>query len=192
MECVKNEKVVRELKGGESFGEQALYQSGMRTLSVRAGSDCKCLALSRNSVQEILGAKIQQVIEGNWSRWAIEKNDVFTKLTKLQIEKWIQNAVIRKVSANEIILAKNNPLTKLIIVIGGDLAYGSQTISKGSVFGSHFMFPSANLTKKLSDDLKATGSEATISETSVELFSRIIGGKLEEVFNKNKNSHEVA
>lgn len=144
-ECVKGGKVLRELKKHESFGEQALYASGHRTLTVRAGEECRCLALSRGDLQDILGNEIQKVIQGNWSRWAIEKDPVFCQLTSLQTEKWIMNAEVSKKEANEVILPKDSTLSSVIIILNGDLKFGSNIYSKGTVFGGDYLYPRENL-----------------------------------------------
>lgn len=144
--CVKNGNVIRELTTGQSFGEQALYDSGHRTLTVVAGENCKCLALSRGDLRNILGTEqIRDVISGNWSRWAIEKDPVFQNLTKLQIEKWIQNAEISKPEKNQILLSKDSTLTAIVIVLNGELSFGSKIYQKGSVFGADYLYPKENV-----------------------------------------------
>ena len=147
-ECVKENNIIRELKSGESFGEQALYESGHRTMTVRAGTDCACLALSRGDLQEILGARIQQVVQGNGSRWAIGNDKIFQNLTKLQIEKWIMNSEIKKCKSGEVLLEKGNPLSKIFIVLSGSMQYGAKKYGKGSVFEGEFLFPQANIKKQ--------------------------------------------
>ena len=42
-----NEHVVGTLKGGEFFGEMALFDSHLRSASVRAITDCECLVLTK-------------------------------------------------------------------------------------------------------------------------------------------------
>lgn len=137
--------MVRKLQVGDSFGEQALYESGVRSLSVRAGQDCMCLGLSRNALQEILGAKIQEVIEGNWSRWAVEKNPVFSRLTQLQVERWIQNGEVKTLPADQVLVEKGQPLKEVLIVINGELKYGEKTYGRGAVFEEKFLFPNKSL-----------------------------------------------
>ena len=196
-ECIKDGKVVRSLGIGDSFGESSLYESGVRSLSVRAGKDCICLGLSRNTLQEVLGAKIQEVIQGNWCRWAVEKNSVLKRLTKLQIEKWIQNSEVKKIPSDQILAEKGTLLKELFIVINGDIKYGDSEYSKGTVFGDKLIFPNASLktkysffTNRLSHNLKTT-SESELAIIKVDLFEKLIGGHLEDVFIKNIQSHEV-
>jgi cGMP-dependent protein kinase len=189
VECVKDGKPFRVLKEGESFGENALFQDGKRSLTVRAAQDCLCLSLSRDALQEILGAKIQEVIQGNWSRWAIEKNPMLSKLTKLQIEKWVQNATIKKVPQGTVLLDKNSTLTEIFIVLNGELKCGQSAYSKGTVFDDRFLYPSAKLKSKIGSDLIAS-EESEISVISTVQFFKLLGGSLEVVFVKNLQSHE--
>lgn len=149
-EVVKGNNVLREMKEGESFGEQALIASGNRAVTVRAGANCSCLALSRGDLQECFdeSTAIHVVIQANWSRWAIEKDKVFSKLTKLQIEKWIKRAEYKKLEEGDIILEKGKPLSKVIIVINGQLSFGNRNYGKGSVFEANYLYPSNNLNTK--------------------------------------------
>lgn len=180
------------LSAGESFGEQALYESAKRTLTVRAGTDCKCLALARGDLQSIMGTKILEVIKGNWTRWAIEKDPVFKDLTKLQIEKIIMNVEFtKKQPGGEVILERGSELTKVVIVLSGSLLYTTKTFPKGTLFDSSFLYPQSNTRNTLEDDL-ITGSEgAELAQISISRFHAVIGKNLEEVFQNNANSHEL-
>lgn len=183
-------KVVRNLKVGESFGEQALYESATRTLTVRAGTDLKCVALSRDKLQSIMGSKIQQVIQANWTRWALEKDQVLQRLTKLQIERLIQNCEFKKLTAGEMLLPKGSKLTRLYMITNGELKY-DKTYAKGEVFLSSFLYPQGNLNNQLDHDLMVGQRDTEVSVIDVSRFQTIIGLNLEEVFAKNLNSHEI-
>lgn len=147
-DCIKEGKSVRKLGLGDSFGEQALYESGVRSLTVKAAEDCVCLSLSRDALQESLGAKIQEVIQGNWGRWAFEKNSVLSKLTKLQVEKCILNSTTKKVAAGEKLVDKASRVSEVIIVIEGDLKFGDQPFPKGTVFSEKLLYPTSKLKQK--------------------------------------------
>lgn len=147
-DCIKEGKSVRKLPAGESFGEQALYEDGVRSLTVKAAEECTCLSLSRDALQETLGAKIQEVIQGNWARWAFEKSPMLKQLTKLQIEKIVMNSTPKNVVKDEKLLDKASTLTDLIIIIDGELKFGSQAFPKGTVFSEQFLQPTAKLKQK--------------------------------------------
>lgn len=181
---------MRKLESGDSFGEQALYESATRTLTVKAGTDCKCLALSRGDLQNIMGSKIQQVIQANWTRWAIEKDPVLLRLTKLQTERIIQNCEFKRLTGGELLLEKGSLLTKIFMVTNGELRY-NKSFTKGSVFSSTFLYPQANVHNKLEYDLLVGPEGAEASIIDVSRFQTIIGPNLEIVFANNLNSHEV-
>lgn len=147
-DCIKESKVIRKLGAGDSFGEQALYDDGVRSLTVRAADECVCLSLSRDALQECFGAEIQEVIRGNWARWAIEKNPTLCKLTKLQIEKWLLNATFSKVKAGQTVMEAGNCIKEIVIVINGELKMEDTAYSKGSVFDDKYLHPTSRLKKK--------------------------------------------
>jgi cGMP-dependent protein kinase len=188
---VKDKGVTRTLKAGESFGEQALYEDAKRGATIRAKTDCKCIALSRKDLQNIMGDKIQQVIQGNWSRWAIEKDDIFKQLTKLQIERWIVNTEVSKVRKDDIILESGSQLTKIVIVLNGSLLYGTTTYEKGRVFDSRFLYPQTNINRPLLFPLIVSSDTADISMIETSKFQSLIGTNLEQVFTNNLTSHEA-
>lgn len=137
-----------------------------------------------------MGSKIQQVIQANWTRWALEKDPVLQKLTKLQIERIIQNCEVRKLTGGDLLLEKNGPLSKIFIVINGSIRYDRQ-YAKGSVFSSAFLYPQGNFGNKLDHDLLVESGGAEASIIDVSRFQQIIGPNLEIVFANNLNSHEI-
>lgn len=147
VECIKDGKVIRELKEGDSFGEAALYSDGQRTVTVRSKNTSRLLALGRESLQNILGSQIQEVINSNSSRWSLEKNEVFKNLAKVQMEKWIRSAKIVKREAGEILAKKGERLKMLYLMIKGECSYGHQQFPKFTAFGHQFVYPDSSLNK---------------------------------------------
>jgi len=71
VDCIEeNGKVIRTIHAGETFGEAALYKAQTRSLSVKAKTVVKCIAIARDTLQNILGNKIEEVVNSNWQRWA--------------------------------------------------------------------------------------------------------------------------
>ena len=50
MGCFNEDKLIRYLSDGDSFGEQALYKDGRRSLTVKALEPTNCLAISRKTM----------------------------------------------------------------------------------------------------------------------------------------------
>jgi len=124
-----------------------MFASGQRSLSVRAKNTCRCLALGREALQSILGSEVQSVINSNFSRWAIEKNKVFEKLAKVQMEKWIRNATVTKYEKGTVLAKKGERLRMLYLVISGELSYKGQAFPQYTAFGDQFVYPDSNINK---------------------------------------------
>ena len=108
---------------GDSFGEQALYYNTQRTATVKALNDnVKCLALGRDTLTRILGDQVQTITFKNLQKWAFEKNNLLKKLTKIQIEKVIDNMVMANKIAGDVCFRKGTLCNqKIIIIIEGTL-----------------------------------------------------------------------
>ena len=46
VECIKGEKIIRTLKKGDNFGQKALLEGELRSLDVKAKTDCKIYSIS--------------------------------------------------------------------------------------------------------------------------------------------------
>jgi cGMP-dependent protein kinase 1 len=58
---------LNDLVAGKYFGERALYKNSIRSLTVKAKSDVvELLALGRDSLQQILGTKVEIAIYKNF------------------------------------------------------------------------------------------------------------------------------
>lgn len=93
------------------------------------------MALSREALSNILGAKINEVVNSNWSRWCLEKNDILKNLTKVQIERIIKNVKFKQYDADTVVQDKGYPLGKLILVLSGEISFEGKTFGKGVAFG---------------------------------------------------------
>lgn len=118
---VKGPNEIRKMTKGDSFGEQALYYKTVRSCSVKADTEVKCLALGRDVVTKILGDQIQVIVFKNTMRWAFEKNRKLMKLTLSQIEKIIEQMQVVQLKKNDIVFSKGEKCNKFIIMLEGNL-----------------------------------------------------------------------
>jgi CRP-like cAMP-binding protein len=81
----KGNKFIRKLNKGDSFGEQSLYYNTIRQLTIKADDEVTCLVLGRDTLGRVLGDKIHEVTFKNFIRWAFEKNQILSKLSKPQV-----------------------------------------------------------------------------------------------------------
>lgn len=117
----KGSKEIRKLGKGDSFGEQALYINTKRGATVTAIDEVRCLALGRDTLQNILGDKIQKIIYRNIQKWAFDKSELLSKLTNIQKQKVIENMTIKNFKAGTVIIAKGEVCNQIVIVIEGSL-----------------------------------------------------------------------
>ena len=133
------------MNSGESFGEAALYKGGTRSMTIRAKNTVRCIALSRDTLQNILGNKIEEVVENNWTRWSLREHDVFKNLTEVQREKWISASSTIPIEANQVIYDRGDKFTDIIIIVDGkavdvlDIFYKNRKVAELFTIKGQFM-----------------------------------------------------
>ena len=131
------------------------------------------------------------MINSNWCRWSLEKDPIFTKLTKIQVEKIIKNVEFKNCPPGEVVLSSGKPLTHLAMIINGDVNYGSKSYQKGFAFSSEFIYPDSRIGTTLSHDLLSATENTRVALLDIQKFYQIIGGTMEKAMIKNEASHEV-
>lgn len=136
-----NEKgvIIREMTSGAAFGEQALYTNSTRLATVRAKTSVSVMVIARDSLKEILGKNLQDVIYGNSDRWALQKSAIFSRLSGINLERLLQSAIERRnVEAGEVILQKGKTCSKIIVVNDGELEYvGNHSLDYSTSIDDH-------------------------------------------------------
>lgn len=149
--CIKDNKEIRRLAPGETFGEQALYFNSLRSLTVKAvGKDTTVLALGRVVLTGILGGQVQEIIYKNLQRWAFEKDQLLSRLTKLQIERLIAVASYANKAKGEIILKADERPESLLFLMEGSafevkLVKTTRKLIESGFKGNLWDFPDAFL-----------------------------------------------
>lgn len=91
---------------------------------------------------KILGDGIQVIMLRNTQRWAIQKSVLFSKLTKIQIEKILDIIKIKNYKAGDLLIKKGTiGCPKLIIIMEGSIRKESDQksiILKGGIFGDEY------------------------------------------------------
>lgn len=90
---------------------------------------------------KILGDGIQVIILRNTQRWAIQKSQLFSKLTKIQTEKLLDHIQVFNYKAGDVLVKKGNHCSKLFIIMEGSIRFEQNqrsTISKGGIFGDEY------------------------------------------------------
>lgn len=118
---LKGDKEIRKMGKGDSFGEQALYYKTVRFCTVKAETEVRCFALSREQTIRILGEQVQLITFKNVMRWAFEKSQKLKKLSNLQVENLLTHMQISTLKKDEIVFQKGENIDKFIIVIDGGI-----------------------------------------------------------------------
>ena len=114
---MKDDKEIRKLKEGDSFGEQALYINNVRSSSVIAKGNVACMAISRDTISSVFGKNIENVFYKNIVTWNFEKNEILKKITKIQIERIFESMVIELKKRNEVLFQVATELKSLIVIL---------------------------------------------------------------------------
>ena len=77
---MKDGQELREMGHKDFFGNQALLYNSVRTASILAISDVKCVAIGRNWLTKVLGTQLQQIIYQNSMRMALDRSGVLSNL----------------------------------------------------------------------------------------------------------------
>lgn len=111
-----------------------------------------CLALGREMMLKILGDGIQVIILRNTQRWAIQKSEIFSNLTKIQVEKVLDRIKLHNYKAKDLLVKEGTVgCPKLFIVMDGIIkGEKGEKIEKGGIFGDSY-FLEENRQKKYVD-----------------------------------------
>ena len=102
--CSSGEQEIRRMGKGSYFGEQALLYKEMRTATVTAVDRVKCVVISGNKLNKVLGSQLQSIIYQNSMRISLEKNEFMKKLTKDQIDLLIKSIKVSTFSNFAIVI----------------------------------------------------------------------------------------
>jgi cGMP-dependent protein kinase len=184
MASIKGQEIKRILKG-DYFGEQALLYNSVRTATVTAIDEVHCLAIGRESLNEVLGDQFATIIYRGSINIALENDEILSKLHKEQIRSISSVMTISRFSAGDIIIPKDTCYAhSLIIVLKGSISVAGEVIAtKFKVVGSELLTTYDIL--HFEDDLIADEDVdlASISYTEME---QAIGGSLTTIANKNE------
>lgn len=85
-------------------------------MTVRAASDVICLALSRDMILQVIGNKLQDMTFRNIEKWALDKSQKLSKLSKIQIEKILDNSVYATFEKKTVLIPKGDNIYSIILV----------------------------------------------------------------------------
>ena len=184
-----NQEIARCVTGNY-FGDQALLYNALRTATcVAVEGEVKCVCLSRDNLQKVLGNNLQFIIEKNTIMEALNKSAVLSSLNSHQKEQIRQGLVINQFKGGDVVIRNSEKrCSKLYIVIEGNLKYAKTSTllaDRATCIGDQdITLPRAN-EDTFTDDIIAGNNNNRIGELTRYQFEVCIGGKFEEVVKEN-------
>ena len=184
--CMKNGKEIREMGRGDFFGEQALLYNSVRTASIIAITDVKCVAIGRDRLTKVLGTHLQQIIYQNSKRMALDRSEVLCKLDSEQSARLIANLRVESYSKGKIVIpARFSKGAKLFVVLKGKLKYKTGAVI-GEVFSCLGDKEIVQNSDETYEDEVISEFDSDIAEISRQQFEECIGGHFEQATANNE------
>ena len=186
--CQKGTTEITRFHKGQYFGEQALLYNQIRSAScIAVEGTVKCVVLSRDTLQKILGNQLQHIIHKNMAMQAMNASEKLKLLSKDQKDIINNEMVVKSYKAGDIVIASKTPKhSRLFFILEGNLKVaktGAIFADKGVCIGDEYVTGSQENGEYL-DDLIA-GGDIKIGEITIYQFEVSIGGKYDEVVKEN-------
>ncbi|EGR27103.1 hypothetical protein IMG5_201250 [Ichthyophthirius multifiliis] len=188
--AIKGEQFVRTLQCGDSFGEAALIPGNhTRFMSIQANTNVQVSVLARDTLNKILGERVDILIYKNTSKWIIEKMQGYQSLTKQQKEFFINNLQIIQYKNNQVVLNKNTLIKQqIIIVLEGQIIKNNDTfLQKGQFIGEKEAFSQEN-NDIFDEDLVIIGPECKLGVIQIDKLEKQLGNLYQLTLKNQENS----
>jgi len=186
IECLKGDKVIRTLKTGDNFGQKAILEEGLRSLDVRAKTDCKIYSISIEFFKNQFGENFRQQLYYNFIGQAFMVSNAFKEINSKIISKTFNFFSFRSLKNNELVYPKGQSISeKLCVVLEGNIV--DKKINRIEAKRNEILY----------DDLLVQGSTVSIkhnltaepdcilAEIDFEKFKEILGGDLKTAQTKS-------
>lgn len=185
--CSQGNTKGRTLEKGDYFGEKALLgNSNIRTATIMASENVKCLTIGRNDLTALLGTSLQLIVHKNSERIAFDKNNYLNKLTMRQFENLINSTEYKNFKSDEKVIIEGSLKNKeMLIVLKGSLKdfSGSVSINTYDIIGVEDII--MRQVNYFHSDYFANG-EVDIGIIDSSAFFEAIGGDYEKVISNNE------
>ena len=186
VECLKGENVIRILKKGDNFGQKALLEGDVRSLDVRAKTDCKIYSISSEFFKNQYGDNYKQVLYFNFITISFNNSKVFKKINSKIIAKSFQHFKFRSLKNNEIVYPKGQKICeKLCVVLEGNIV--DKKINKVEAQRYEVLYEK-KLGEGADDVLKnnlVAEPDCILAEIDFNKFKETVGGDLNEAQTKS-------
>ena len=186
VECLKGETVIRILKKGDNFGQKALLEGDVRSLDVRAKTDCKIYSISSEFFKSQYGDNFKTVLYFNFITISFNNSKIFKKINSKIISKSFQYFKFRSLKNNEIVYQKGQKINqKLCVVLEGNIV--DKKINKVEAKRYEILFEK-KLSEGAEDVLKnnlVAEPDCILAEIDFDKFKETLGGDLNEAQTKS-------
>ena len=186
VECIKGETVIRVLKKGDNFGQKALLEGDVRSLDVKAKTDCKIYSISSEFFKNQYGENFRQILYFNFITISFNNSKIFKKINSKIIAKSFQFFKFRSLKNNELVYPKGQKICeKLCVVLEGNIV--DKKINKVEAKRYEILFEkklSENCEDALKNNLVAE-PDCILAEIDFAKFKETVGGDLNEAQTKS-------
>jgi len=187
IECLKGEKVIRTLKKGDNFGQKAILEKeGIRSLDVRAKTDCKIYSISIEFFKNQFGDNFREQLNFNFVSTAFMNSSVFSNINAKMISKTFMYFSFRTLKNNELVYPKGQSISeKLCVVLEGNIV--DKKINKVEAKRYEILFEkllSEGTTDVIKHNLTAE-PDCILAEIDFEKFKEALGGDLKTAQTKS-------
>ena len=180
VQCTQNGTPIREMKKGDFFGEQALLYNSMRTATITAITEAKCVAIGRNKLNAALGSQLQNIIYHNSKLIALEKSKIFNKLEKSQQVKVLEKLKTVAYSDGKLVIPIGSGKgSRIYIVLNGGLKTNKKIIAEVfQCLGDDYINNDGN--EVYDHDIYAYG-DTVLAEITKTDFEVCLGGRMQQL-----------
>ena len=179
VECLKGDKVIRVLKKGENFGQKALLEDGIRSLDVKAKTDCKIYSISTEFFKNQFGENFREQLYYSFITTSFMHSKTFGEISKKMIGKTFKFFTFKSLKNGEVAYPKGKKINeKLCVVLEGNIV--DKKINKVEAKRYEILFES-KLSEGSSDAIKndlVAEPDCILAEIDYEKFQEILGGDL--------------
>ena len=187
IDCLKGDKVIRTLKKGDNFGQKAILEKeGIRSLDVRAKTDCKIYSISIEFFKNQFGDNFREQLNFNFISTAFMNSSVFSNINSKMISKTFMYFSFRTLKNNELVYPKGQSICeKLCVVLEGNIV--AKKINKIEAKRYEILFEkqlSEGSTEAIKHNLTAE-PDCILAEIDFEKFKEVLGGDLKTAQTKS-------
>ena len=186
VECLKGDKVIRILKKGENFGQKALLEGDIRTLDVKAKTDCKIYSISSEFFKNQFGDNYKEHLYHSFVKSSFKFSKVFGNINQKIISKTLSFFSFRSLKNNEIVYEKGQKINeKLCAVLEGNIV--DKKINKIEAKRYEILYEN-KLIEGSNDIIKnnlVADPDCILAEIDYEKFKEILGGDLKTAQTKS-------